>query len=133
MGAIADEFCPMDRLRTQPLALDEGSMITTILSWVAMPLVRYAGIALIGLVFTAYMRHTAAAPWKNQVAELKQVIADRERIIKDHGSLLETHEAEAEKLKIEIEGILHASKDDPSACVLSTAQLNHLHRIAGGG
>jgi hypothetical protein len=102
----------------------------TILSWLAMPIVRYVGIALVGLLFTAHMRHTAAAPWKNQVAELKQVIADRERIIKDHGNLLENHEAEAEKLKLEIEGIVNASKDDPSSCVLSAAQLAKLRKLA---
>jgi hypothetical protein len=104
----------------------------TVLSWIAMPVVRWAGIALIGLLFTAYMRHTAAAPWKNQVLELKEAIAARERIIQTHESLVTASEVEAEKLKAEIEGMIHASKDDPNACSLSPAQLVQLQRLARG-
>lgn len=106
-------------------------MVSTLLSWLLTPLARWIGIAALGLIFTAYMRVDAARPWKNQVAELKEAVAKRERIIEDHANSLELHEAEAEKLKTEIEGIVHASKDDPSACVLSAAQLAQLRRVAG--
>lgn len=108
-------------------------MIATILSWVAMPIIRYGLIAVAGLLFTAFMRDNAARPWKNQVTELKETIVARERIIKSHEELVEANEAEAEKLKVEIEGIVNASKDHPGACVLSSAQLQQLRRLAGGG
>ena len=106
-------------------------MLSMIFSWIAMPMVRWGLIALGGVLFTAFMRADAAQPWKNQVLELKQVIAERERIIEGHNALLSVHEAEADKLKTEIEGIVHATGNTPDACVFTAAQLFQLRRIAG--
>lgn len=105
--------------------------LATLISWVAMPLVRYVLIAAAGLLFTAFMRHNAASPWKNQVTELKQVIATREGIIKDHESAVTASEQEAEELKVKIESIIHASAGDKTACVLSASQLAELRKLAG--
>lgn len=106
--------------------------VGTLLSWVAMPVVRYALIAVAGLLFTAYMRHSAAAPWKNQVHELREAIASKERIIKDHEALVEASEVEAEKIKVQIESIADAARNNPGACVLTSAQLDGLRKLASG-
>ena len=106
-------------------------MITTILSWVAMPIVRYAGIALIGLIFTAWMRVDAARPWQNQVAQLQEDIARRDQIIADHNKQAELDRVEAEQLDKAIEDFTHAAVAKNSACILTSAQLAELRRLAG--
>jgi|SRR5262245_7924483 len=103
-------------------------MIATLLSWVAMPLVRYALIAVGGLLFTAFMRADAARPWKNQVTELQTAIVVRDQIIKSHNELAEEDRVKAEALDKEIEAISHAAK--PDDCRLTTADLTKLRQLA---
>ena len=105
--------------------------MTTILSWIAMPLVRYVGMALIGLIFTAWMRVDAARPWKNQVAQLQEDIARRDQIIDDHNKQAESDRVAAETLDKAIEGLAHDAKLD--ACRLSVAELQSLRSLASVG
>lgn len=65
-----------------------------------------------------------------EIDALRSAIAVRDRIAKGHAVLLEEHAAEAERLKTEIEGLVHANQDAGSACLLSAVQLAELRRIA---
>ena len=106
-------------------------MITTILSWVAMPIVRYLGIAALGLLFTGYMRVDAARPWKNQVANLQQDIARRDQIIADDNKRAESDRVEAEQLDKAIEEFTHAAMAQTGACKLTADDIRKLQQLAG--
>ena len=105
-----------------------------IVSLVGAPLLRsaalYGAIALGGLFFIAYMRYSAAAPYRAQIAALHAAIAGQQRIIDDHNALMAEHERQADKLKTQVEEFVNAAKDQDS-CVLTAAQLNGLRKLAG--
>jgi uncharacterized coiled-coil protein SlyX len=91
----------------------------------------YAGAALLGLLFVAYMRYSAVAPYRAQIEALHAAVAAQQRIINDHNALMEEHERQADRLKTQVEEFVHAAKDDANACVLTAAQLNGLRKLAG--
>lgn len=108
-----------------------------IASWafsLAAPFLRsaaiYGGMALLGLILVAYLRYSTAAPYKAQIAALKEAVAVQQRIINDHNTLMEEHERQADLLKTQVEEFVHAAKDK-DACIFTAAQLAQLRKLGG--
>jgi hypothetical protein len=109
-----------------------GIIIAKVLGWFAMPLIRWGAIAVAGLLFTAFMRADAAAPYKQKVAELETAIATRDKIIADHDKAAEVDRVEAEELDKAIEEFAHDIRAKTgSNCLLSPDQLKRLQLLAG--
>jgi len=109
-----------------------GIIIAKVMGWFAVPLIRWGAIALAGVLFTAFMRADAAAPYKQKVAELETAIVQRDKIIADHEKEADLDRVKAEELDKAIEEFTHDIRAKTGTnCLLSPEQLKRLQQLAG--
>ncbi len=99
---------------------------------------RYLMIGVAGLFAAGILVNGITAPYKREIASLKNHVRDveqaadkRAKILEEDSKLAEAQEEEVLRLRSQIKGILDATPAPSPACKLSSVQLQQLRSVIG--
>lgn len=95
-------------------------------SFLMGPIMRWVVMGAGALIFTAWMRHNAAAPYADRVEELRTAIVKQHQSAERDRVLAEANAARAEELENELEKI-----KSPTGTRLTGDELGRLRKLAG--
>jgi len=103
-----------------------------ILSFLTGTIGRYLILAVIGVGFLAWIRADAAAPYKQEIAVLRQAAANKERLAKANERRAEEAERERQQFEQRLQVLIDETNREGTACVLSDAERQRLLDLSAG-
>lgn len=98
-------------------------------AWVVVAVVAFSGFSA-GVV--KGWNASNADHWRQQVETLRSAAAQKDRLLLADAARAEIDRAEKERLEATIESVIHESRLSPTACKLSTAELERLYQLSAG-